>query len=67
MDDFKKDVKKLKLDEFKASDLTPSEEQDGKDVSLAQWGCFRCFRCFNCFRCFACFRCFRCFGCGRCW
>ncbi len=64
MDDFKKELKKLNLDDFKASTVTPSD--DTVQAQFFGGRCFRCFLCFNCFRCFSCFECFRCFNCFRC-
>nr|WP_084171577.1 heterocycloanthracin/sonorensin family bacteriocin [Alicyclobacillus contaminans] len=73
MEDFKKVIRNLNMDDFKAGDLTPDEERGPHDAVQAQFfgcaGCARCFRCFGCFGCvgcFACARCFRCAGCGRC-
>jgi heterocycloanthracin/sonorensin family bacteriocin len=53
MDDFKKEIQKLSVDEFKPGEVTPWEYHGQYDATLAQrcGGCFRCggFRCGGCF------------------
>ncbi|MCL6601216.1 MAG: heterocycloanthracin/sonorensin family bacteriocin [Alicyclobacillus macrosporangiidus] len=76
MDEFKKAIHKLDVDEFKTSNVVPSDNPGPHDTVPAQFfcgvgcagcgGCFGCFRCFRCFGCFGCFGCFRCGGCFRC-
>ncbi|SFU88982.1 heterocycloanthracin/sonorensin family bacteriocin [Alicyclobacillus macrosporangiidus] len=69
MDDFKKAIHKLDVDEFKTSKVVPSDDPGPHDTVPAQFfcgGCFRCGQCFSCFRCFNCFQCFNCFRCSNC-
>jgi hypothetical protein len=49
MNDFKKELNKFNVDNFKASKAT---SDDTVQAQFFGGRCFRCFRCFECFRCF---------------
>lgn len=68
MDDFKKELEELEVDELMESEATSWDIQEYDDPMLAQYCARRCgFRCFGCFSCFRCYSCYRCYGCARCY
>ncbi|MBY0051764.1 MULTISPECIES: heterocycloanthracin/sonorensin family bacteriocin [Brevibacillus] len=62
MDEFKKELKKLKASEFKAENVTPWDKEKEQETMLVRSRCGRCSH----GRCGGCARCGRCGGCGGC-
>jgi heterocycloanthracin/sonorensin family bacteriocin len=61
MDEFKKELQKLSVDEFIQGEVTPLENQGQDDPAPVQQ-CGRCYqRCFGCGGCFGCYGCVGCF------
>ncbi|MGZ0049387.1 heterocycloanthracin/sonorensin family bacteriocin [Brevibacillus gelatini] len=54
MDDFKKELRKLKTSEFKAEKVTPWHKEQEQEAMLVRSRCGRCGRCGSCARCARC-------------